>query len=119
MTEKEYHILVGHDFDFYYDARMTVCKLERLIDSKFFYYINFVQEFKENFNNASSYLQIIKALNTIRKRYSDLPIILTGTFNVYDHYILLCKHLDVEKFHICDFLKHTNSSDTSQRNCTG
>lgn len=32
-------------------------------------------------------LKINTHVNTIRKRYSDLPIILTGTFNVYDRSI--------------------------------
>ncbi|MGI4816406.1 MAG: hypothetical protein ACRYE7_00200, partial [Janthinobacterium lividum] len=104
MGEKEYRSMMRDIVANYCnDARMTVCKLERLSDSTFFYFAHFVQEFKQTSDNRESYLQIIRAINTLFERYSDLPIILTGTFNVKNNYALLTKYFDTSLYHVCDF----------------
>lgn len=102
--EKAYDsMMADRDVNYDYDARMTVCCLERLSDGRTFYYAHFVQEFKQTADNRESYLQIVRAINTLVERHGDMPLIFTGTFNVRYHYDVFVEHFDPKKYHICDF----------------
>lgn len=105
IDEKQYYLLIGgkkHTSDSYYeDATLLVTRVVRIVDNREFYYAHFRQRFKQSFVNQESFLQVLRAINTINERHVDLPIIFSGTLNVEFDYGLLRQHFPYH--HICDF----------------
>lgn len=117
IDEKEYYTLTGgkkYTSDSYYeDATLLVIRAIRIVDNREFYYAHFRQRYKQSFVNRESYLQVLRSINTIVERHSDLPIIFTGTFNVEFDQDSLQRYFPYH--HVCDFRNNETFIDHDER----
>lgn len=117
IDEKQYYLLIGgkkYTSDSYYeDATLLVTRVVRIVDNREFYYAHFRQRFKQSFVNQESFLQILRAINTINERHADLPLIFSGTLNVEFDYGLLRQHFPYH--HICDFRNNETFVSSDER----
>ncbi|MGI4816887.1 MAG: hypothetical protein ACRYE7_02800, partial [Janthinobacterium lividum] len=117
IDEKEYYMLTDgkkYTSDSYYeDATLLMIRVIRVVDDREFYYAHFRQRYKRSFVNRESYLQVLRCINTIVERHSDLPIIFTGTLNVEFDQDSLQRYFPYH--HVCDFRNNETFINNDER----
>lgn len=97
-----------------YHSRMYVVRLLRVVDKQEFYYVHFIQPYKNSYTDDQSYTAVVQAINTLKRFHPDADYVIVGNFNVHGHEAVFRHHLP-DHYAVCDLRTTPTNMDARGR----